>query len=134
MDKVPIHSDGSTQHIHIGKYILTVMADLHGKTSGTQHVNSRTIREGGDSPLKGDSIVPGTPGPVTERMMALHDRLQGVKQGHNKRGMADTEHEGDAVANWKPEAQRIWSRRPHSRILPDAATQKLLGRYRIHIF
>ena len=44
------------------------------------------------------------------------------------------EHEGDAAANWKPEAQRIWSGGLNSGILPDAATQKLLGRHRIHIF
>ena len=76
-------------------------------------------------------MVPGTPGPETKRRMALHDRLQGVKQGHNERGMADTEHEEDAAAHWKSEAQRIWTGGPHSRIPPDAATQKLLG---IHIF
>ena len=47
-------------------------------------------------------MVPGTPGTETERRMALHDRLQGAEQGHNERGMADTEHKGDAAANWKP--------------------------------
>ena len=72
-------------------------------------------------------MVSNTPGTETERGMELHDRLQGAEQGHNERGMADTEHEGDATAHWKPEAQSIWRDGPHSRILPDAATQKLLA-------
>jgi len=65
--------------------------------------------------------------------MALHDRLQGAEQGYNERGMENTEYEGDAPANWNPEAWRIWSGGPHSTILPDAAIQKLLGRHRLDI-
>ena len=50
-------------------------------------------------------MVSSTPGTETERRIALHDKLQGTEQGYHKRGMADTDYEGDSTAYWKPQAQ-----------------------------
>jgi len=58
--------------------------------------------------------------------MAFHHQLPRVKQSHNERTVANTQHEGNAVANRVTQAKKIWSRKPNARFLPNTLEERYL--------